>query len=288
MNTGQVLLAVDGIVFGMVLYCVAAGFTISYSAGVFNLAHGSVFAAGTYAAAVVMDSTWAGLGWAIVYGCAAGAVAGVVLAVLLRPIHEPLDQALATIGVGLAIGFILTRTFGGHPLLVSLPAALDRPVMLLGQHYPLYRLALAAVAAAMAAGSFLLMHRTKAGLLVRAAADNPRLLSLHRVEPKTVLAVVLAAASVVAAVSGVCAAALFPPAPGTGHRIMVLSLVVAIAGGPGSLRGALLAALAVGQMHTTVVAWWPQAAAFLPYLLLIAALTATAVIRRRQAGRLRP
>ncbi len=286
---GDVVLAVDGVAFGLVLFMVAAGFTVSFgAAGVLNFAHGAIFLCGGYAAASLTDGTWTGLIAAVGASAAAGAGLGLALAGLLVLVRPGVDQALATIGVATIAGFTLTWAFGAQPLQVRLPHQLTGSLSLLGRDYPLYRLWLVAVTALLGVGLVVLLHHTKAGLLVRAGANDSRLLSLHGVEPKKVMAAVVVASSVLAAVTGACAAGLWPPAPGTDHRIMLLSIVVAVAGGTGSVRGAMVCALVVGQMLTTGVAWWPSAAPMLPYVLLLLALAATAWARHRQPGRLRP
>ena len=142
--------AVDGVAYGLLLFVVAAGLTLAFGVGdVLNLAHGTLFAFGAYAAAKISDGTWLSLALAVLVGTATAAAGGAVLSALLVPLagRGHLAQALLTFGVALVVGDLLVGIFGPDDLPVTVPAVLDRPVDIAGHSYPGYRLAFIGVAA---------------------------------------------------------------------------------------------------------------------------------------------
>lgn len=276
------VLVLDGVCWGMLLGLSATGMALALRAGAtLNLAHGLTYLTGSYIAAA-LAGTWAGLAAAVGVAAVTGTAGGIALAALLRPLTGHLQQALATAGVALAGGHLLTLAFGPDPRSVTPPPGLDRSVAINGQLYPTYRLALLAATVILTGTLWWLLSRTHLGMLVRASAQDPTSLALLGRHPMRLRIAVLAAAGGLAAVAGALGAPLIGPAPGVDHRILIASLLIAVI----STRGpatTLLAALAVGQLHTTAVAAWPQAAAFLPYTLLAAAMLATALLRRHPA-----
>ncbi|MEV0132609.1 branched-chain amino acid ABC transporter permease [Dactylosporangium sp. NPDC050688] len=272
---GQVIIALDGLAFGLLLYCVAAGLSLSLGvAGVFQLGHGAFYLAGTCLAWwLAEEGSWRGFSAALVVGAAAGAVAGGGLGDVLRHLREHLDQALATIGFGLILVDILTASYGAQPRAVEPPPGLGGSIGVLGRSYPTYRLIVIAVAAVLATVLYLVIERSRPGILVRAVAADPDYVAALGVQPRRVQVVVMAAGGALTVSAGVLGAPILGPSPGLDSTMLTLSLIVVVAGGLDSIRGALFAALAVGQIQTTAAVAWPSAAPFLLFAVLIAGLT---------------
>ncbi|MEV0453693.1 branched-chain amino acid ABC transporter permease [Catellatospora methionotrophica] len=280
----HLVVVLDGVCWGMLLCLTASGMALAYHAGAtLNLAHGLIYLTGAYLAAALAES-WVGLAAAFSIAAFGGAAAGAALAGLLRPLNGHLQQALATAGIALIGGHLLTVTVGADPLSVPAPPGLDHAVDIGTQPYPAYRLALVAVTAPLIGGLWWLLHRTRAGSLVLASAEDPVALALLGQRPELLRTGILAAATALAAVAGVLGGPLIGPAPGVDHRIMVTSLLIAVTAA-GSIARTVPVAIAVGQMQTTALAAWPQAAPYLPYTLLAAVLLAGAVLRRTRPTR---
>ncbi|WP_433539025.1 branched-chain amino acid ABC transporter permease [Micromonospora sp. CA-249363] len=272
--------ALDGVAYGLLVFVAAAGLVFCFGvANILNLAHGMLYAIGGYTAAAVLDGGWASLALALGVGVLAAAAAGVVLAALLTPVAtgNHLTQALLTFGVALAGGSLLVAGFGPDDPQVRVPAALDGSVAVAGHRYAAYRLVFIVVAAALAAGLYLVVRRTRAGMLVRAAVDDPEMVACLGVSPARIRAGVLAAGGALAGAAGVLGAPIIGPGADTADTVLLLSLVVVVLGGLGSMTGTLLAALAVGEIQTLGVALLPSAAPFL----LFAAMAAVLAVRAR-------
>jgi branched-subunit amino acid ABC-type transport system permease component len=277
--------ALDGVAYGLLLFVVAAGLVLSFGvAGILNLAHGTLYAVGAYTAAWLADGGWAAVPVALVAGVVAATAAGATLAGLLAPVKrgDHLTQALLTFGLALAGGSLLVSAFGPDDLPVRVPAALDRPIELAGHPYAAYRLVFILVAAVIAVGLHLVVTRTRAGMLVRAAVDDPQMVACLGVDPARVRVGVLAVSGALAGLAGVLGAPIIGPGPSTAATVLLLSLVVVVLGGRGSVAGTLLAALAVGEIQTLGVALLPTAAPFLLYaaMALILAARARGLLRR--------
>ncbi|MFI2711352.1 branched-chain amino acid ABC transporter permease [Micromonospora sp. NPDC018662] len=272
--------AVDGVAYGLLVFVAASGLVLCFGvAGLLNLAHGTLFAIGGYTAAALLDGSWASLVLALTAGVAAATAAGALVAVLLTRVAAAghLTQALVTFGVALAGGSLLVAAFGPDDPPVRVPAALDGSVLVAGHRYAAYRLVFILVAAVLAGLLHLVVRRTRAGMLVRAAVDDAEMVATLGVSPAVVRVGVLAAAGALAGAAGVLGAPIIGPGPGTADAVLLLSLVVVVLGGLGSTTGTLLAALAVGQIQTLGVALAPSAAPFL----LFAAMAVVLAVRAR-------
>ncbi|MFI6445924.1 branched-chain amino acid ABC transporter permease [Kitasatospora sp. NPDC050543] len=271
--------AVDGVAYGLLLYVAAAGLTLAFGTGdVLNLAHGTLYAVGAYTAAALSDGSWGGLLLALAVGTAAAGAGGGLLAALTEPVRRRghLAQALLTAGVALVGGDLLSTAAGPDDLPVALPAALDHSADLSGHRYPVYRLAFILVAVVLAAAGQLMLRRTRAGALLRATVDDSAMVAGLGTDPRLVHAAVLTGAGALAGLAGVLGAPIIGPGPRTAETVLLLSLIVVVLGGLGSVLGALVAAVAVGEVQTLGVDLVPDLA---PYL-LFAAMAAALVLRR--------
>ncbi|GAB4102628.1 branched-chain amino acid ABC transporter permease [Micromonospora taraxaci] len=272
--------ALDGVAYGLLVFVAASGLVFCFGvANILNLAHGMLYAIGGYTAAALLDGGWASLALALGVGVLTAAAAGVLLAGLLAPVAagNHLGQALLTFGVALAGGSLLVAGFGPDDPQVKVPAALEGSVVVAGHRYAAYRLVFIVVAAVIAAALYLVVRRTRAGMLVRAAVDDAEMVACLGVSPARIRAGVLAAAGALAGAAGVLGAPIIGPGTDTADTVLLLSLVVVVLGGLGSMGGTLLAALAIGEIQTLGVALLPSAAPFL----LFAAMAAVLAVRAR-------
>jgi len=166
--------AADGLAYGLLLFVVAAGLALAFGVGeTLNLAHGTLYAVGAYAAAALGDGGWLRSVLALGAGTVAAAALGGVVAVAVHPVARRgfLTQALLTFGLALVGGDLLAARFGSQDLPVRAPLG-DSSLTLLGHRYPAYRLAFLAVGVLLLAGLHLAVTRTRAGMLVRALASQ--------------------------------------------------------------------------------------------------------------------
>ena len=257
---------VDGVAYGLLLFTLAAGLSLVFGMmDVLNLAHGTLYLGGAYLTYLISGGGWFGFFAAIAAGVVLGAAGGVVLTAMTQPLAQRghLDQALLTIGVALIGGEIFLALSGGDPLPASEPAALDWSLQAAGHTYPVYRLVFIGVAALLALLVYLVFERSTLGALVRATVSDREMVQALGVDTRKVLLGVFAFGGALAAVGGVLGAPIIGPAPGIDESVLVLSLVVVVVGGLGSIRGALLGALYIGQVQTLGVAAFPKYAAFL-------------------------
>ncbi|MDX6752527.1 branched-chain amino acid ABC transporter permease [Geminicoccaceae bacterium 1502E] len=246
--------ALNGLQLGVLLFLVAAGLTLVFGIMDFiNLAHGVQYMLGAYFAATLTG--WTGsflLGAAL--ALPAAAAAGLLLErLVLRHFYDRdhLDQVLATFGVIYFVNEGVRLLWGPAPLSFQVPAAIDFSVELFGgATYPAYRLAIIAAGLVVAAGLFLLVRGTRFGMLVRAGADNPRMLQSLGVDIRRLFMLVVALGAMLAGFAGLMAGPLLSVQPGMGDGVLILAFVVIVTGGLGSIEGALLGALLVGLVDT--------------------------------------
>lgn len=269
--------AVDGVAYGLLLFTVAAGLMLIFGImNVLNLGHGILYLAGAYLAWWLTDGSLLALGLAVVAAIAAGAAAGGLLTVLLRPLADGnhLDQSLVTLGLAFIGAWGFTRLFGAAPQPAQPPTVLAGSITLFGHGYPTYRLVFIAVATALAAGLHLLVRRSRAGMLLRAAVADPTMAAATGIRIGRVRTVALAAGGALATLAGVLGAPLLGPAPGVDTTVLTLSLIVVVLGGAGSIARTLVAALLVGMVQTVGVLAAPSFAAFGLFALVLAVLLA--------------
>ena len=267
--------AVNGVAYGLLLFCAAAGMSLIFGvAGVLNLAHGTLYLAGAYTAWLLADGGWTGLALALATGAAVGGLGGAGLATAMRPLTgRHLDQALATLGIAFIGADGFSAVFGAEPRSVDPPAALAGTITLAGNSYPAWRLTFIAVAALIAIALFFVIERTRTGAVIRAVVADPAMAAATGIPTRTVQTGVLAAGGALAVSAGVLGAPVLGPAPGVDTTILLHALIICVVGGLGSIRGAFVAAIGVGQVQTLGVALAPAAASFLLAAAMLAALT---------------
>ncbi len=245
----------NGAQFGVMLFLMAAGLTLIFGImNVINLAHGSLYMVGAYVAAAVFGATGSFL-IGLAAALAAAIVVGIALEVtLFRTLYarDHLDQVLATFGLILFFNEIVRILFGATALYMRVPDFLNGRVEILpGAPYPTYRLAIIAVGLAVALLLYLLIARTRIGMLIRAGASNRVMLGALGVNVTLLYTAVFALGAALAALAGVMAGPIFTVESGMGESVLISAFVVIVIGGIGSIRGAFVAALLVGIVDAT-------------------------------------
>ena len=251
----------NGLQLGVTLFLLAAGLTLVFGImGVINLAHGSLFMIGAFAAALTaqsLGSWWLGL----LAGVAAAALMGMVIeVVVLRRLYarDHLDQVLATFGLILFFNQATTMLFGRQPLMVALPRGFQGSVEIWpGIPYPSFRLLIIAVGLLVAVGLWLLIQRTRVGMLVRAGATHREMVRALGVDIRLLYTAVFGLGALLAGLAGVMAGPIGNVQVGMGEQILILTFVVVVIGGIGSVRGALLGAVLVGVVQTLLSGFVP-------------------------------
>lgn len=258
----------NGLAIGSLLFILAVGLSLVFGMmDVLNLAHGALFLAGAYFAYLLVgqDPSWLAFAGALALAAGIGLLAGGLLQAMTEPLsrRSHLDQALLTLGVALVGAELLALLFGDDPQSVAAPPGLNGSTVVLGVTYPVYRLALIGIGAVLALVVYLVVERTRLGLLVRASVADRDMVSAVGVDERLVKAAVFGLGSVLAVVAGVLGAPIYGAQPGLDVRVLILALVVIVIGGLGSIRGALVGALLVGQVETLGRALLPDLASFL-------------------------
>lgn len=251
----------NGVQFGVMLFLLAAGLTLIFGImGVINLAHGSIYMIGAYAGTYAAAETGSFL-IGIPAALAAAAIAGAAIEFLvIRRLYgrDHLDQVLATFALILLFNQSITILFGRQPLFVSMPPLLDGAVELLpGLVYPLYRLAIIALGLLVAAGLYLLINRTRIGMLVRAGSTNREMVRALGVDVRLLYTVVFGLGALLAGLAGFMAGPILAVQVGMGEQILITTFVVVVIGGVGSIRGAFVASLLLGVVDTMLRAYLP-------------------------------
>jgi branched-chain amino acid transport system permease protein len=214
---------------------------------------------GAYLAAAVF-----GLTGSFLLGVAAAVVGSVLLGLVMERVvlarlyaRDHLYQVLATFGVILFLNEFARITWGQAPVFMNVPDALSGTVDLFGLAYPAYRFMIIGVGLAVGLALYLVIHKTRIGMLIRAGATDADMVSALGVNIKFMNAMVFGAGVGLAGLAGAMAGPILSVQPGMGEPILILTLVVLITGGIGSIRGAFYGALIVGLVDTIGRAFLP-------------------------------
>jgi branched-chain amino acid transport system permease protein len=257
----------NGFAIGALLFVLAVGLSIVFGMmDVLNLAHGAFFLVGSYLAVTFLaGDSWGGYLTALGVAALVGLLAGGVLSGMTEPLaRRPiLDQALLTLGISLVVAEVLSIVYGNDVRSVSPPPGLDGSVDVAGSAYPTYRLLVIGVGLVLALAVWLVVERTSVGALVRASVADREMVSAMGIDNRKVKVAVLGIGSMLATVAGVLAAPVYGARPGLDETILLLALVVVVIGGLGSIRGALIGALVIGQVESLGRALLPDLASFI-------------------------
>jgi len=277
-STGQWFLQLAiGISFGLLLFLLASGFTLTFGLARFvNLAHGAVFLVAAYVATSVSE---AGAPFPVAVLAATGT--GLALSMLTYAVArlrwrrmegDVLAQVLLTFGLLLVLADFARSHWGGVPRSVPTPTPLDGSIPMGGAALPVYRLFMIGAALVVAAGLWWLQDRTIFGALVRAGVDDRQMLEATGVRAAPLFVAVFALAGALAGLAAGLGTPVLGATMGQEFEVLVLALVIVVLGGAGSLRGAFLASIAVGLVDAFGKALIPTFAGFSMMALVVVVL----------------
>jgi branched-chain amino acid transport system permease protein len=268
----------NGLALGALLALISSGLTIIYGTlGVLNLAHGAMFMLGGYAGFAAYQATNS-----FVVAVAAGAVSLLLVGVAVERVlvrhfyqrpHE--DQLLVTFGLSICIVEAVRFFFGSESRTIPAPAALTGITSLGFTMYPTYRIALMGIVAAALGVLFLVLYRTRLGMIVRAGIEDAVMVDSLGINVYRVFMVVFGIGAMAAGFAGIVNAPVASLTPEVGEAILVQTFVVVVIGGVGSFPGAILGGLIAGEIISLTSMVNPGYA----YVMLFAAMTLVLMVR---------
>ncbi len=240
----------NGVQYGLLLFLIASGLSIVFGImGVINLAHGSFYMIGAYLAFTLTELTGSLL-YAILLGIPMTMVLGFVVerSFIIHLYHrDHLQQVLLTFGLILIFNELQQIIWGGDPNSVPMPTTLTGAIPLSDTlSYPVYRLFLSGVCLVLAGAMYVIIQHTRLGMRIRAGASNRAMIEALGVNIRLLNSIVFAIGVALAGTAGMLAAPVETVYPGMGEQILIVSFVVVVIGGIGSIRGAFIGALAIG------------------------------------------
>ena len=268
----------NGLVLGALLALISSGLTIIYGTlGVLNLAHGAMFMLGGYAGYVAFTYTGSFI-IAVLCGSLFVMLAGVVMErVIIRYFYgrPDEDQLLVTFGIGICIVEIVRFFFGSLSLTVPAPKIFSGITSLGFMYYPTYRLALVGIVTIALLALYLVLYRTRLGMIVRAGIEDSMMVSTLGINVFRVFMIVFGIGAMAAGFAGIINAPVVSLTPDMGEAILVQTFVVIVIGGVGSFPGAILGGLIAGEIISITSMINPGYA----YVMLFAAMTLVLVLR---------
>ena len=266
----------NGVQYGLLLFLVASGLTLIFGImGIINLAHGSFYMIGAYMA-FTLSSLTGSLAVAMVLGIALSVLLGLFLEwALFSHLYkrDHLEQVLLTYGLILIFEELRSLIVGNDVHGVTVPPVFGGSIALGDtMTYQVYRLVMSAVCLAIAGGMYLLIQRTRLGMMIRAGASNREMVGVLGVNVNLVFRLVFALGVALAAFAGMLAAPVSSVYPGMGQQVLIICFVVVVIGGIGSVWGALAASLLIGLVDTFGKVLVPEYAGVAVYVLMAAIL----------------
>ena len=263
----------NGVQYGLLLFLVASGLTLIFGVmRIINLAHGSFYMLGAYLAFSFAERTGS-LWLAILIAVPLTVVIGLVLEGLLFRflyVRDHLYQVLLTYGLILSLEEVRSIFFGDDVHGVKVPDLLNFSVKLTPTlSYPVYRLFMSAVCIAVGAGLYLFINHTRVGMSVRAGALNREMVQSLGIDIAVIYRLVFALGVALAAFAGMIAAPVASVFPGMGNQILIISFVVVVIGGIGSVKGAFIGSLLIGLADTFGQVFARQISGMTLYMLMV-------------------
>jgi branched-chain amino acid transport system permease protein len=266
----------NGLQYGLLLFLIASGLTLVFGImGVINLAHGSFYMIGAYMALSLTQLTGS-LPVALLLGIPIALVLGygmerLFIVHLYRRDH--LDQLLLTYGFILILNETQSIIWGDDAHGVPVPSWLDLSLPLTDTlSYPVYRLAVSGVCLVLAIAMYLVIQRTRLGMMVRAGESNREMVEVLGINIRQLYAFVFSAGICLAAVAGMLAAPIESVYPGIGEQVLIISFVVVVIGGIGSIKGAFVGSLLIGLAQVFGQVLLPEFSGAVVYALMAAVL----------------
>jgi branched-chain amino acid transport system permease protein len=268
------LLAVNSIAFGGLLFLLAAGFSLIFGLmRIPNLTHGSFFMLGAYLGVTFLAkgaNFWIA---ALLAAAAMAAIGGVIERFLLRRLAgQELAQVLVTLGLSFMVADLCLMEWGGDPMSIATPSALQGSLPLLTIRFPAYRLAIVVIAVVFAGALWLMLEKTRLGAMIRAGVDDAQMARVTGIRVSRLFTIIFCLGAALAGFAGVVGGPILSVYPGLDADMLPLALIVVILGGTGSLWGALLGSFLIGFIYNFGQALFPEAAyiiLFLPMLVVL-------------------
>jgi branched-chain amino acid transport system permease protein len=273
--TFWLLLTVNSITFGGLLFLLSAGFSLIFGLmRIPNLTHGSMFMVGAYLGSTFLSGS---LGFATNFWVAAilSALEVAVLGALMerfllrRLAGQPLAQVLVTLGVSLMVADLCLMGWGGDPISVATPPGLGGFVHAGPAVVSLYRVAIIGIAVVIAIALWLMLDRTRLGAMIRAGVDDPQMARVVGIRVSRLFTIVFGLGAGLAAFAGMIGAPILSVYPGLDQDMLPLALVVVILGGTGSLLGSFVGSIVIGFIYNFGQALLPELAYFILFLPMV-------------------
>ena len=262
---------IHGLVYGMLLFLVASGLTVVFGMmGVLNLAHAGFYMLGAYCAYSI--TLYTGSFWLSLLICPliVGTLGVLIERFLLRKIYKGghLPELLLTFGLFFILGEVIRKIWGTSPLSVPAPSIFAGDISFLGMTYPVYRLFILGFSFLVLIGMALVLTRTRIGIIIRAAVTDPDMVEVLGTNVPMVFMGVLGGGAALAAIAGVITTPFLSIYLNMGNDALMDCFVVIVVGGFGSLWGAFIASLMIGQLQSFGVLWIPRLAIIFQFLLM--------------------
>ena len=257
--------------FSMTLFLLAVGLTIIFGLmKIVNLAHGSLYMVGAYLGLSITnytDSFWLALVIAPILTALIGAI---LYSILFKHIQnaDPMKQVLLTFGLIYIALDSVRLLWGTMSHSISAPNILSNSILLVNEPYPSYRLFVIAVGLIVLFILYIILEKTKIGAKVRASVDDPETAQLLQINTDKILFYTFALGCGLAGLAGITVAPILGVEPGMDMEVLVLTLIVVVVGGPGSLKGAIIGSLLIGFVDSFGKVYIPQLAQIIIYAVM--------------------
>jgi branched-chain amino acid transport system permease protein len=268
MSTKIAILILNGLTQGALFFVLGSGLTLAFGLmKVVNLSHGAFYLLGGYIGFSVLRASgnW---GLALVAGAASMGFVGFVFerTMLFRVRGGDLPQTLLTIALSMIIADLSLAIWGGHPLSLNVPRFMNPSITVFGITYPGFRYILMLTSVLIASFLWIILYKTKFGAAVRASVDDRETVSALGVRIDAIYTLMFMLSALLAGVAGVLGGTYLQLSPGEDTTILTYSLVVIILGGMGSLPGAVVSSLILGQILSFGLAYAPEISMFLVFV----------------------
>jgi len=270
-----VIQTLNSLALGGLLFLLSAGFSLIFGLmRIANLTHGALFMLGAYLGASILKvvpNLWLA---ALLGGLAVAAFGGLIERFLLRQLAgNVLGQVLVTLGIAFIIADACLVIWGGDPIPLPTPEALQQPLRFWGFVFPSYRLVVIAIAIGAAIGLYFLMERTRLGAMIRAGVDDMQMARAVGIPVSKLFTTVFCLGAALAGAGGILGGPMLSAYPGLDADMLPLALIIVMLGGVGSLTGAFVGSFIIGFIYTFGVALLPDLAyviLFLPMIFVLA------------------
>ena len=269
------LLAINSITFGGLLFLLSAGFSLIFGLmRIPNLTHGSMFMLGAYVGASMVMTFhlpfWIG---AAVAALTVAVFGGLIERLLLRRLAGAEQaQVLVTLGISLIVADFCLMVWTGDPISVATPPGLVGGVRFVDLFFPTYRIAIILIACVIGALLWVLLDRTRLGAMIRAGVDDPQMARVVGIRVSRLFTIVFCLGAAIAGFGGIMGAPILSVYPGLDNDMLPLALVVVILGGTGSLLGSLVGSFVIGFIYNYGQALFPELAYFVLFLPMVVVL----------------